>query len=612
MQSRWAIPGCASVVKSSSSSFGEALLPPPYPSEPPDPSSSLSPVQFPPLSTTPPMSRSKLRRSKLSPPLTTTGLTLAVSDSASADISPQTGNQTEIPSLVSKSHLTVPATGHPKSISSLENLNSIQNHSTFPTPKLTPPLVTSKILNSTIPIVPSAAQTNLVPPLTATHPPPVLAASLPSSPPTIGASEQLPVNAPTLADKLRAKGDKSLKRLAPVQLSEAGRPRVLIPDSVFQKGADLHKDFIICYFNGRPPPFTQIQSVLNHMWGKGRKLEIHNNPLQRSTLVRIHSEYLRQKILEKNIWYVGDSMFHTAQWSSVHSTATPSLSSIKIWAHLTGVPLDLRHQEGLSLVAGLVGDPKETDDFTLNLVSLTLSHVKVEVDLTKPLPSIVEFQRQSGEIVEVQVAYPWLPSKCSHCHELGHVVRNCLKLIPPSEPSSSLPKEKGKKDKQKVAETTTPKHSALGDHKLKHFVAVKKNPPSITPVVSATSIPSLNPTPIPLSTVSSSLSACSLVLPDPIPNSIPTSNPFDHQSPSGKQFKPSLKRSRSSPTLSPPSQPKFSYKSSSSSLTPSFPVIGTLQYLKNSPFIDPILNNPFLPLLSVDSLHPSGGPPSSS
>lgn len=185
---------------------------------------------------------------------------------------------------------------------------------------------------------------------------------------------------------------------------------------------------------------------------------MHNNPLQRSTLVRIPNDYLRLKILEKNIWYVEDSMFHTAQWSIAHSSATPPLRSIQIWAHLTDVPLDLRHQKGLSLVAGLVGDPKETDDFTLNLVSLSLSHVKVEVDLTEPLPEVVEFQRQSGEVVEVQVSYPWLPATCSHCKELGHVVRNCLTYIPPP-PADKVPpvSVKEQKAKQKVQENPTPK-----------------------------------------------------------------------------------------------------------------------------------------------------------
>lgn len=101
-------------------------------------------------------------------------------------------------------------------------------------------------------------------------------------------------------------------------------------------------------------------------------------------------------------------MFHTAQWNSNHSMSTPPLKAIQIWAHLTGVPLDLRYDEGLSLVAGLVGEPKET------------------------LPPVVEFERESGEVVEVQVHYPWVPPTCSHCHELGHILRNCLTYTPPN------------------------------------------------------------------------------------------------------------------------------------------------------------------------------------
>ncbi|CAH2079182.1 unnamed protein product, partial [Thlaspi arvense] len=204
-------------------------------------------------------------------------------------------------------------------------------------------------------------------------------------------------NAPSLAERIRAFEDKSLQRLAPITYSATGRPSVLILDEVFQRGEELHKDFLVCYFNGRAPSYSQIQSVLNHMWDKGNKQEIHNNPLNRSILVRIPSEYLRIKILEKSLWYIGDSMFHVAQWTSSLSYLAPSLKSIKIWAHLTG---------GLSLVAGLVGEPVEMNDFTKNLISLTLSHVKVEVNLTKELPRVVEFVRQNGEFAEVHVDYP--------------------------------------------------------------------------------------------------------------------------------------------------------------------------------------------------------------
>ncbi|CAF1921026.1 unnamed protein product [Brassica napus] len=187
---------------------------------------------------------------------------------------------------------------------------------------------------------------------------------------------------PSLVERLRISEDKTLKRLAP--------------------------------FLRRVLRFTKTSSYATTMEGHLRLIKF------RASLTICGAKEKR------------DSMFHTVQWSSEHSMSTPPLKAIKIWAHLTGVPLDLRHQEGLSLVAGLVGDPKETDDFTRNLVSLTLSHVKVEVDLTQPLPSVVEFQRQSGEVVEVLVHYPWIPPTCSHCHELGHLVRNCLLLPPPS------------------------------------------------------------------------------------------------------------------------------------------------------------------------------------
>ena len=98
---------------------------------------------------------------------------------------------------------------------------------------------------------------------------------------------------PTLVEKIRLSENKTLRRLALVTIAPSGRPRVLIHDSVFQKEPELHKDFIICYFNGKAPSFNQIQSVFNHMWGKGKRLEIHNNPLNHSAIIRIQSEYLR-------------------------------------------------------------------------------------------------------------------------------------------------------------------------------------------------------------------------------------------------------------------------------------------------------------------------------
>ncbi|CAN6983612.1 unnamed protein product [Brassica oleracea var. botrytis] len=301
------------------------------------------------------------------------------------------------------------------------------------------------------------------------------------------------------------------------------------------------------------------------MWGKGKKLEIHNNQLNRTTIVRITSEYLRNKILEKSIWYVGDTMFHTALWSSTTSAQPPAMDSIKIWAHLTGVPLDLRHREGLSLVAGLVGDPKETDAFTLNLVSLSLSHVKVEVDLTKPLPSVVEFERQSGEVVEVLVSYPWLPPTCSHCKELGHIARNCLKLpVPPAAPPGKGKGSMRKPDKKETKEKSAPQvqYVAVKDHNTKKPLGEAESG-SATVNLSSPRTPFSKDSqsiPLPMDTENSFSIPKSTTRKahhkKPSQTSISSSpNPFamlNTPQSSPDPPRPSLKRFRSSPTLSPP------------------------------------------------------------
>lgn len=244
----------------------------------------------------------------------------------------------------------------------------------------------------------------------------------------------------TLVDKIKRKIDRSLKREGPATIGVLGSPVVLIPDEVYIRGAEVHKEYLSCFFCGKAPSYKQIQSVVNSMWGKGKHVEIHTNFLSNSMIVRIPNDFIRNKIIEKRIWYIGDSMLYAYQWGT-HSPDISPLTAVPMWAHLHHVPLDLRSLEGLGWVAGALGNPKETDDFTINMVSLIVSHVKVEMDLTKPLPRSIELPRQNGEIALVEVDYPWVPLTCSNCNEMGHIMRNCL--LPHKEKQPKVNIQKG-------------------------------------------------------------------------------------------------------------------------------------------------------------------------
>ncbi|WZZ52308.1 hypothetical protein YC2023_052415 [Brassica napus] len=54
------------------------------------------------------------------------------------------------------------------------------------------------------------------------------------------------------------------------------------------------------------------------------------------------------------------------------------------------------------------------------------------------------------------VSYPWVPPTCSHCKELGHIMKNCLLLPPPPKnppPSKRSSKAAASKDKATVSPT---------------------------------------------------------------------------------------------------------------------------------------------------------------
>lgn len=655
MANPWFPSNCASVLSPQRLTPGESPLP--DPPDPPDPDNPLSLARFPPLSSPSPKSSRASVQTALSSraalkspnPPTATGLASAgqVSDSTvlSGSGFPRSGST--VPKTMGNFKVLPPKNSSPMQTNKASS--AIRNNSfsvpVFPVsnpasnPASNPFSTSNPASNPALNPAPNPSPVKEIPvsnpPLVASLPPkpspsgpsPVsqFGPSSSASPPLQPDSGFTPPPAPShipLVEKIRRREDKTLERLAPMTLSEKGVPRVLIPDSVFAERAELHKDFIICYFNGRPPPFHQIQSVLNHMWGKGKRVEVHTNPLSRSMLVRIPSDYLKQKIIEKGVWYIGESMFHAVQWSSSASAAAPPPQTIQIWAHLTGIPLDLRHNAGLSLVAGLVGDPKETDDFTKNLVSLTLSHVKVAVKLTDPLPNVVEFVRQSGEVVEVQVSYPWTPPTCSHCKELGHVARNCLLLPPPVRASANPAKNAnasatGSQKEKSVASKKTAQTNAGSDASASSSsnpTVAPSNPvaPSY-PVSTPNPVSSPNPvtTPNPPAVPSPPPS-------DPPPALIPTSPilpsslsspalaafatpvpfiPSDPLSPPDSFFAPSLKRPRPDPC--PLSFPSFtaqlSFVASSSSIA--LPLA-----LPSPSFVTPSFN-PFSVLDPDGSLH---------
>ncbi|CAA7061593.1 unnamed protein product [Microthlaspi erraticum] len=205
-----------------------------------------------------------------------------------------------------------------------------------------------------------------------------------------------------------------------VTTTPEGVPRVKVPNAVFKRGAKLHSDYIVGIFYGNPPSYGKIWGVLNYLWGKDRKVTIHNLT-PNAFLFRIPSASLRNKVLQHELWRVGDSPFFVTEWKASFSLDPPSLKKAPIWATITNIPFDLVTDEGLSIIAKPLGKIVDKKPFT----SVNSAEVKVIVDLTSTLPTTTEIERDDGQIVVLSVTYPWLPPLCSVCNEIGHKALFC-------------------------------------------------------------------------------------------------------------------------------------------------------------------------------------------
>ncbi|CAE6075108.1 unnamed protein product [Arabidopsis arenosa] len=257
---------------------------------------------------------------------------------------------------------------------------------------------------------------------------------------------------------------------APVSISAAGRPRVMVPNVVFERGAKLHEDFIVGIFYGKPPSYGKIWGVLNFLWGKDKRVTVHNLT-KNAFLFYISSPTLRQRVLQHELWHVGSSPFFVTAWKSEFSYNPPSLERAPVWTSIKDIPFDLITPEGLSIICRPLGRAVDHKPFT----SINSAEVKVIVDLTKPLPPVLELEREDGQVLLLQVTYPWLPPLCPLCSEIGHKASLCP-TAPQSELHSSMlgkEKQSSKGPAEKFSSTSrvdktqvwkpVPRGKALGD-----------------------------------------------------------------------------------------------------------------------------------------------------
>ncbi|XP_019159669.1 PREDICTED: uncharacterized protein LOC109156269 [Ipomoea nil] len=124
-------------------------------------------------------------------------------------------------------------------------------------------------------------------------------------------------------------------------------------------------------------------------------------------------------------WKVFDHYVMPQRWSPYFDPAKAAIQKMVIWVRLTGLPVEYFREDIIKLILDHVGFPLKMDWTTVGVERGRFARAVVEVDLTKPLVSILKIRKRIQHI-----EFEGLHTICFRCGEVGHSSNECPKHQP--------------------------------------------------------------------------------------------------------------------------------------------------------------------------------------
>ncbi|KAF5759598.1 hypothetical protein HanXRQr2_Chr16g0743201 [Helianthus annuus] len=281
---------------------------------------------------------------------------------------------------------------------------------------------------------------------------------------------------------------------------------VVIPLSSVQQVTDRYANTLFGYFLGKQLAFPVVDYFAKNNWAKYGLSQLMMNA-NGFFFFKFWSKEGMNQMLEDGPWLIRSVPIILKEWSPSIKMEKEDIKVVPVWVKMHDVPLEAFTEDGLSLVASMIGTPKMLDTYTASMCAESwgrssyaraLIEVQAGAELKKSVTVAIPSMDGSGySKVEVKIDYDWEPLRCSSCCVFGHDDSLCPKNI---QVSSSGDAEKNN-DEFQVVGGKKKKVNNQGIH-------MKNQKPKVVyrPIV--------NPKP------KSSLKS-------PMQNQVSTSNPFD-------------------------------------------------------------------------------------
>lgn len=227
---------------------------------------------------------------------------------------------------------------------------------------------------------------------------------------TVGTSDLVAESKKVVPSWVYVAQDKRSLRKYDVEIANTdGLLSVEITDDVLASSTPLWEDFVVRKFLDLSPHVAKVYMVLNKIWKYGddsAKVEVFE--VNATTMrFRVPNPKTREKILKRGMWNIVGVPMVVMKWTPRTEEEKQREEAIPMWVHLQRVPLHIFSWEGLSFITSAVGFPVKLHSETLARSNFEVAKFFVNVDVSKPLPKEITFQRmvRSLRLISTSLGY---------------------------------------------------------------------------------------------------------------------------------------------------------------------------------------------------------------
>ncbi|XP_035837262.1 uncharacterized protein LOC118485117 [Helianthus annuus] len=159
-------------------------------------------------------------------------------------------------------------------------------------------------------------------------------------------------------------------------------------------------------------------------------------------------------VLKEGPWIIRAQPIFLNIWSPTSKLEKKEVKKVQVWVKIHDVPIVAYTEDGLSMIATAIGEPKLLDTYTSSMCmdswgrsSYARALLEISADNDFKDEIVVAIPNLEGEGFckqKLYVEYEWSPHRCAHCKVFGHSDDTCPRQI------RRAPKEPMKSQKQQV------------------------------------------------------------------------------------------------------------------------------------------------------------------